>query len=648
MASSGRGSFNDGGKLVDTKSLKVAAAAAATAFLTWKAVEAAKRSCRQKELMKLAAKKRAMRDAKKHEELLKAMEKTSDEQQKRELILVSLTAKELRERMARRVVTCEEVTLAFCRRAYTFGAFRGKPGECINCVTEENYDEALRLAREIDRRPDEDWKNIEKYPLLGIPISVKDQLNQKGFDSTMGSATRCFRWGEAGCPEDGLLVQILKEAGAVVFVRSITQQALMLPESANNVWGTGCNAYDVARTCGGSSGGEAGLLGARCSALGIGTDIGGSVRIPAHFNGLYGLKPTAERMSKKGISMPRKLERNGQTTIKSTAGPLGHCVEDLVSVMRAWWRASMWEADVTVPRMRFDEEIYSGRTNPSQSQNKKGLRQLRVAYMKTDGWFQPCSAITRAVEEAATGLRNAGHIVSELKLPKAIDGEVCAQLYLGVMAADGNFKAFCDGLEGERLHPMYNSLKVLADFPNFLRPPVQGLLGLMKETRKQKLFGMSRNGGWSVRQYWEILADIEAYRSSWANLFAEQNFDVLLLPGLALPALKHGESKNLNQACSYTFLLNLLGWPAGTCPITQVQSDEQSYPMEALPVDQRDSIAKLANASMQGSAGLPVGVQLTAPPYQDELVLYAMRELEGACPFVGRSSWANKVAPKTV
>merc|ERR1740121_650272 len=106
-------------------------------------------------------------------------------------------------------------------------------------------------------------------------------------------------------------------------------QALMLPESANNVWGTSRNPYDSARTPGGSSGGEGGLVAAYCSPLGIGTDIGGSVRIPCHFCGLYGLKPTTERITKKGVSVCRVGDRNGQNVVKGTQGPLAHCVEDL-------------------------------------------------------------------------------------------------------------------------------------------------------------------------------------------------------------------------------------------------------------------------------------------------------------------------------
>ena len=144
----------------------------------------------------------------------------------------------------------------------------------LNCVTEQFFDEAMEAAKEADERWDAARSRGENVPLLlGIPFSVKDQFHQRGADSTCGLAAKC----EQPQATDGLLVELLRDAGAIPFVRSNVPQCLMLPESKNNIWGSSSNPHDVTRTPGGSSGGEGGLIGSMSSPIGVGTDIGGCV-----------------------------------------------------------------------------------------------------------------------------------------------------------------------------------------------------------------------------------------------------------------------------------------------------------------------------------------------------------------------------------
>ena len=99
--------------------------------------------------------------------------------------------------------------------------------------------------------------------------------------------------------EDSAVIEVLKKHGAIPFVKSNGPQMMMTIESVNHIWGRSKNPWNPERTVGGSSGGEAGLIASRCSPLGFGTDIGGSVRIPALYCGVYTIKPTAERLSAK-------------------------------------------------------------------------------------------------------------------------------------------------------------------------------------------------------------------------------------------------------------------------------------------------------------------------------------------------------------
>lgn len=134
----------------------------------------------------------------------------------------------------------------------------------------------------------------------------------EGTDSTCGIAARCFQ----PAAEDALVVRLLKEAGALPFCKTNVPQSLISFETVNNIFGRTLSPWDRERTPGGSSGGESALLASRGAPLSLGTDIGGSVRIPCGFAGLYGIKPTADRMSNKGLGVPRRNNKSGQTVVR--------------------------------------------------------------------------------------------------------------------------------------------------------------------------------------------------------------------------------------------------------------------------------------------------------------------------------------------
>ncbi|KIJ25609.1 hypothetical protein M422DRAFT_55911 [Sphaerobolus stellatus SS14] len=168
-----------------------------------------------------------------------------------------------------------DVTKAFYKRAII-------AHQAVNCLTEIFVDKALERAAYLDEELKKTGKPIG--PLHGLPISLKDQLAIKGFETTMGYVSWIGNYAE----KDATLVEILYEQGAVPFVRTNIPQTLMWPETFNNVFGRTSNPANRTLTCGGSSGGEGALIAMKGSPLGVGSDIGGSVRIPANFNGLSG------------------------------------------------------------------------------------------------------------------------------------------------------------------------------------------------------------------------------------------------------------------------------------------------------------------------------------------------------------------------
>jgi Asp-tRNA(Asn)/Glu-tRNA(Gln) amidotransferase A subunit family amidase len=252
---------------------------------------------RRRELAKLGRQAVAERDGKAHTCLSLQSGATAD-WKKEDMQIAMLSCSELRMAMRKGKLSCERIMLAFCRRSHELGRLG------VNAVTEELYDEALATARALDisgillAKEEDPLK-----PLLGLPVSIKDSVDQEGCFSSCGLARLVHP--EKRSKKDSVVVSLLRDAGAIPFVRTNTPQLLMMAETDNFVWGRTDNPWNTKRTPGGSSGGEAALVSLRASPLGLGSDIGGSIRIPSSFCGLTGFKPSPGRISRKGMAVPR-------------------------------------------------------------------------------------------------------------------------------------------------------------------------------------------------------------------------------------------------------------------------------------------------------------------------------------------------------
>lgn len=174
--------------------------------------------------------------------------------------------------------------------------------------------------------------------------------------------------------EDGLIIDILRKGGLIPFVKTNIPQVAMTYDSFNYVWGRANNPWDIKRTTGGSSGGEGGLIAARGSVLGIGSDIGGSLRIPAEFCGIYSLKPSSNRLSFKGHAEYTPTF-NGQINIPAVMGPLGNSPDDLALFMKTANEPSSYannpKSDPYTLNIPFDCKLY---------QNFATSKKLRIGY----------------------------------------------------------------------------------------------------------------------------------------------------------------------------------------------------------------------------------------------------------------------------
>ena len=206
-------------------------------------------------------------------------------------------------------------------------------------------------------------------------------------------------------------------------------------------------------------------------------------------------------------------------------------------------------------------------------------------------------------------------------------------LYLSILSADGNWYNHMRALEGEDLFESYKKTRMYTDLPAFLKGPTQCVLRLLGERRKAHAVGTMTSGGMNVRDYWDCIADMNEYIKGVNEEWKELGLDGIIMPTTGLVATPHGMASDLIFQLSYTFYANVLHVPAGCVPVTTVQKGEDQYDLTKIPEDQRDSVARLAHSAMQGSAGMPVGVQVVAPMWRDEQCAYIMSCIEKGIPF---------------
>ncbi len=464
----------------------------------------------------------------------------------------------------------------------------------LNAVVVRRYDQARADAEAIDaaRRRGEPLG-----PLAGVPMTVKECFDVAGLPSTMGLRRLASRTAAA----DGVLVRRLRRAGAIIVGKTNVPQLMLLHETDNPLYGRTNNPWDLDRGPGGSSGGEAAIIAAGGVPLGLGSDLGGSIRQPAHSCGIHGIKPTSGRLSILGSV--RNL--HGMEALRSQAGPLARRVADLALVLPVL--LGEWDGD----------REWQNPPVPWQDPAQVDLRGLRIAYWNDDGFFRPSPAIRRAVAEAADALREQGaHLLSiePPQVPRAM------QLYFGLISADGgaNFRRL---LQEDAPDPRISRLLRLAGLPRKWRRPVAW--GFRRRNRLRLADMVLATGALSTDEYWQLVDERNRFSRDFLDRLRAQQVDGILCPPHALPALTHGSTEYLATAASYCLIPNLLDVPAGVVSITRVRPGEESDRPES-----RDPADRAASKVERNSAGLPVGVQVAALPWREDVALALMAALE--------------------
>lgn len=460
----------------------------------------------------------------------------------------------------------------------------------INAIPVRLFESALGQARHVDRRI---GQGEEVGGLAGVPVTVKECFDVAGHPTTVGLTHR-----STPAAHNAWVVDAVGAADGVVVGKTNVPQLMLMYETDNPLYGRTVNPWNHERVVGGSSGGEAAALAAGFSALGIGTDLGGSIRVPASMCGVCGFKPTSHRLSRRGAARNFR----GMEAFGFQPGPMARSVGDLRLGMK-----------VLSTHLPLDPEL----PPVSEDWSEQDVRGLRVAAFGPDSLFPRHPVVDRALKRTETALRDVGVVVDQVEFPFA---EEAFDIYVRLLAADaGNDVRRLS--RGSQLAPQVRKMILAARIPFWVRPAIAAVLRAIGKADDAKF--LTTAVGVSASGYWKTVERLQKLTADFYHWMRRGNWDAWLAPAHRLPAFRHGQSLDLLGGATDAFFANLLGTPAGVVPITRVDADEK-----VRLDDQVGHRRKVLIRADDQSADLPVGIQVAALRWQDNRVLDLLAAIE--------------------
>ncbi|WPH03508.1 Hypothetical protein R9X50_00638800 [Acrodontium crateriforme] len=495
-----------------------------------------------------------------------------------------------------------DVVSAFCHRAAI-------AQQLTNCLTEIFFDDAISRAKKLD----EHWAKTGRPigPLHGLPISLKDTFKIKGIDASVGVAGFCFKPAET----NAALVDVLLAQGAVLYCKTNVPLTMAALDSHNNVFGRTMNPANNLLTAGGSSGGEGALVAMHGSPLGVGTDVGGSIRIPAMCNGLVGVKPSHGRTPYAGQETggPPGASKLG---VEATAGPIARSVRDCELFFRAVGDAAPWILDPDVIPQTWDYQpslqVVNGPTAAPQP--------LRIGIMRSDGHTTPLPPIQNLMEDVARTLRSPPlpnwELIETYEIDVSHFGPQCVKTFNGMMSIDGANTWFNNlDLTGEPLSPWLQS--------RLERRPAKSLEDVRK-LQASKLDLQTRfNSVWSEKGGLWKTNNSKAKKG-------DKTIDLVICPVAPHPTPPIDRWNSTN----YTSAWNLLDLPAGVLPVRPVNEKDlqgelpQSAPLNGWDKTNRELWSNVDRRTIY--LDTMMCVQVLAPKLEDRKLVEGMAILEKA------------------
>lgn len=476
-------------------------------------------------------------------------------------------ASSLIEAIANKRYTAVAVATAFAKRAIV-------AHQLVCCLTQWFMDDAVARAKELDEYLETNGKTVG--PLHGLPISIKEHIWIAGTNSSVGSIGSMQR-----DTTDSLMVSILRRLGAVFFCKTNQPQAVMHLECTGH-YGRTINPFNINLSAGGSTGGEAALIAMKGSVLGVGTDIGGSIRAPSAFCGIYGFKPTSYTLPMQGYNtLPVAAELN----VLASTGPMCRSLRDMDLFMRVVLGCKPHLTDPRVVPIPWS-----------------GLKSSRGTFFKIgiidhDGFIEPQPPVKRAIAWAKEKLSDKTYERRfEIKtfLPYGAQ-EAWSKVRRAYYPDCG--RPMLDAMRdsGEPIHPLTSWITKAA-----------GDLGLQ-----------------TVQDVNLARRERDEFRIAFAKHWQEQDVDIVIGPAFVGPASAHDTA----FYWTYTSLYNYVDYPGVVFP-TPIKGDaEDEYAADYVPrSDECKHVRELWEATE--FEGAPVNLQMNARKYHDNELFAALGVLK--------------------
>lgn len=449
-----------------------------------------------------------------------------------------------------------------------FFAHIKKQNPTYNAIVTLDEAEALARADQADQAM-RDGKPCG--PLHGVPITIKDTYRVKGSRTTAGYLPL-----KDHIPDgDAVAVQLLRDAGAIIIGRTNTPTLAMDMQTVNPIFGTTNNPWDVQRTPAGSSGGCATALATGMTALSLGSDLAGSIRLPASFCGVYGLKPTHGVVSFEGHVVPLPGEINGYRTL-AVAGPLARSIDDLALALDVLTQPTSRDRNVAPLLADLGDHV--------------DISKLKIAWTDDFGGVPVSAEIKDKLHAFVTTLAQAGATVHKTE-PQGMDYNEIWETWGSFVGAQGNYA-------------MSNVKRFIGHL--FSKSTVQNI------PMQRKIVGPI-----SVQKLMQAFELQSQYITKMDNFLSD--YDVWLCPVSATTAFKHhAHSKMLGNFKIYNTPLRVDGadihYYVATQSYTTVFSTTNS-PVVSMPIG-------------LGSSGLPVNIQVAGKRYSDRRLLEVAKVLD--------------------
>ncbi|KAJ5767664.1 hypothetical protein N7533_000247 [Penicillium manginii] len=470
----------------------------------------------------------------------------------RELEITSTPAPQSLLNIATGSWTSEEVTRVFCKAA-------AAAHQLTNCLSEILFDKAIARAQELDEYHRTTGRT--KGPFHGLPISIKDNFNLIGCDSTVGFASLV----NDPATYNSTLTDLLLEAGAVLYVKTNVPTAMMIAESVNNVFGRTVNPRNRNLTSGGSSGGESALIAFGGSRLGVGTDIGGSLRIPAACTGIFTIRPSSGRFP----NFQTRSGLAGQEAVNSVNGPMARSLQEII----------LWAKTIVDQKPWINDP----KCLPIPWRDVTPKRTLKLAVLWQDEQVTPTPPVSRALKETVAKLRQAGHEVVDWD-PKWHSKLVSI---LGRMfVADGG-------------------------------KSVRKLLDASEEPFRPEMEAYSQATEMGVYDMWQLQLERNGICKAYLDQWNASGIDAILCPTTPYSGVENGKFDYIG----YTGVFNVLDYPAVSfpCGVSADKIIDAVYPNS-------DSLGKVDTQirndyNADSVHGMPVNLQLVGQRLEDESAL---------------------------